>query len=51
MLYFIKENTIHRYPPGKRCSARYEQERLGDVIPYDAKKCPYCLALWPQDKD
>jgi hypothetical protein len=50
MLYFIKENTIHQYPVGKRCTALYEREQLRDTIPHGVVECPYCMRSWPSMK-
>ena len=51
MLYFIKDNKLHRYPTPSRCSAKYENEQLRDTIPHTAEECAYCLRLWPgEDK-
>lgn len=50
MLYFIKENTIHQYPVGKRCTALYGREQLRDTIPHGVVECPYCMRSWPSMK-
>lgn len=47
MLYFIKKDTIHRYPVAKSCSAAYQQEQLRDTILRAVTECPYCLRVWP----
>ena len=51
MLYFIKENRIHKYPVPPRCAAKYEQEQLRDTIPHAAEECLYCMRRWPGDDD
>jgi len=51
MLYFIKQNTIHTYPVAKRCTAAYEREQLRDTVPYQVQECPYCMKLWPGEKE
>jgi hypothetical protein len=51
MLYFIKDNRLHRYPVSKRCGARHEQEPLRDSILQGVEECAYCLHYWPGDKD
>ncbi|MBJ6726717.1 hypothetical protein [Geomesophilobacter sediminis] len=51
MLYFIKDGTIHQYPPVWRCSETYENQVLRDTIPSDVEECPYCLGIWPADRD
>ena len=33
MLYFVKENHVHRYPVPKQCRTRYDHEILRDTIP------------------
>jgi hypothetical protein len=50
MLYFVKENKLHRYPVVKRCTAVYGKEQLRDTIPTDVEKCIYCLGSWPGDE-
>jgi hypothetical protein len=49
MLYFVKDNTIHRFPVPHRCGTVRENELLRDTILYGVKECPYCLRRWPQD--
>lgn len=51
MLYFIKQNTIHTYPVAKRCTAAYEREQLRDTVPYQVQECPYCMRVWPGEKE
>ncbi|HXE97361.1 MAG TPA: hypothetical protein VN642_13205 [Dongiaceae bacterium] len=51
MLYFLKENMLHRFPLPKRCGTEYERETLRDTIPYGVEKCPYCLHRWPGEDD
>lgn len=51
MLYFIKDGTIHLYPPAKRCEEVYGNQQLRDTIPDDVEECPYCLGIWPGEKD
>ncbi len=50
MLYFIKDNTVHRYPLPKRCPARYQEEQLRDTIPHGTVDCVYCMQRWPEDE-
>ena len=33
MLYFVKDNKLHRYPVPKRCLMKRENEQLRDTIP------------------
>jgi hypothetical protein len=47
MLYFVKENKLHRYPLPQRCGEKYEKEALRDTIPHGVEECPYCLHRWP----
>ena len=47
MLYFVKGDTLHRFPVPERCEAQRDKEKLRDTIPYDVEKCPYCLGRWP----
>lgn len=49
MLYFVKENKLHRYPVPKRCTVKYENEPLRDTIPHSAEECLYCMRRWPGD--
>ena len=51
MLYFIQQDTIHRYPVDKRCPAVYRREQLRDTIPHEVAECPYCMKLWPGIRD
>lgn len=51
MLYFLKGNKLHRYPPPKRCGEKYENETLRDTIPHGIEKCVYCLHRWPDEED
>jgi hypothetical protein len=51
MLYFVKENTIHKFPVPKRCTAVREKEQLRDTIPHGIEECPYCMRIWPGDKE
>lgn len=51
MLYFIKDGTIHTFPPSTNCNATREKEQLRDTIPYDVRECPYCMHRWPNKED
>ncbi len=51
MLYFIKQNTIHTYPVAKGCAESRDQEQLRDTVPYEVKECPYCMRVWPGQKE
>jgi hypothetical protein len=46
MLYFVKENKLHRFPLPKRCRETYENETLRDTIPYSVEQCSCCLRRW-----
>lgn len=48
MLYYIKQNTIHRYPEPPRCEARHENEVFRDTVPHGVEKCDYCMHWWPE---
>ncbi len=50
MLYFVKENRLHRYPTPKRCKVKYENEQLRDTIPHAVEECLYCMRRWPGDE-
>lgn len=50
MLYFVKENTIHRFPVSSRCSAKREKEPLRDTIPHGVEECVYCMRQWPGEE-
>ncbi len=47
MLYFLKNNNLHRFPLPERCREKNEKEPLRDTIPYGVEECPYCLRRWP----
>lgn len=51
MLYFVKDNKIHRFPVPKRCSAKRSSEPLRDTIPRNVEECEYCMRLWPEETD
>ncbi len=52
MLYFVKDNVIHKFPVPQRCGVKRDNEMLRDTIPYTVEKCVYCLNRWPgDDKD
>lgn len=50
MLYFVKDNTLHRFPVTKRCGAEREKEKLRDTVPHGVEECIYCLKRWPGDE-
>ncbi|WP_243373245.1 hypothetical protein [Geotalea sp. SG265] len=50
MLFFVKNNTVHRYPLPGRCPARYNEEQLRDTIPHGTEECIYCMHRWPEDQ-
>jgi hypothetical protein len=51
MLYFVKENHLHRFPVPERCGTHYDHETLRDTITHDVEECPYCLHRWPGDEE
>jgi len=51
MLYFVKENKLHRFPLPRRCGEKYEKEALRDTIPHGVEECPYCLHRWPGEDE
>lgn len=51
MLYFAKENHLHRFPVPKRCSVKYDHEILRDTIPHDIEECSYCMHRWPGEEE
>lgn len=51
MLYFIKDNTLHRYPVPERCSVQRGKEILRDTVPHDVDQCNNCLGRWPEKRD
>lgn len=50
MLYFVKNNKLHRYPVPKRCETIYKNEQLRDTIPHNVEECLYCMRRWPGDE-
>jgi hypothetical protein len=50
MLFFVKDNTLHRFPVPKRCGVERNSEKLRDTVPHEVKKCVYCLSRWPADE-
>ena len=50
MLYFIKDNTLHRFPAPKRCGVKRDSEKLRDTVPNEVEKCVYCLKRWLGDE-
>lgn len=51
MLYFVKENKLHRYPVPLHCNVKlYGNEVIRDTIPHGIEQCEYCLKWWPGDK-
>ena len=50
MLYFVKDNVLHRFPAPKRCGVERDNEKLRDTVPYGVEKCVYCLKRWPNDE-
>ena len=51
MLYFITDNTLHKFPVPKRCQAKHEKQTLRDTIPHKVELCIKCMGSWPADKD
>ena len=49
MLYFVKDNTLHRFPVPIRCGVKYDHEPLRDTIPHDVEECIDCMRRWPKD--
>jgi len=50
MLYFVKDNVLHRFPAPKRCWVERDNEKFRDTVPYGVEKCVYCLKRWPGDE-
>lgn len=48
MLYFVRDNKIHRFPVPKWCGIVRENEVLRDTILHGVDECPYCMRRWPQ---
>ncbi len=51
MLYFVKDNRLHRFPASKRCGVLPENEPLRDTIPHDVEECIYCMHRWPGEDE
>jgi hypothetical protein len=49
MLYFVKDNKIHRYPVPSRCGVKHDKETLRDTVPRSVEECLYCMRWWPDD--
>lgn len=49
MLYFVKDNKLHRFPVPIRCGVKHTGEPLRDTIPHDVEECPHCMRRWPGD--
>jgi len=49
MLYFVKNNMLHRFPVPKRCGVMRENEPLRDTIPHGVVECELCMNYWPAD--
>lgn len=49
MLYFVKDNTLHRFPVPKRCRVQRDKEPLRDTIPHGVEECAYCMLRWSED--
>ena len=50
MLYFVKDNTLHRFPSPKRCGVQRVKEKLRDTVPHGVEQCVYCLKRWSDDE-
>lgn len=50
MLYFIKDNTLHKFPVPEPCQVKREKQILRDTIPYDVELCIHCMGYWPDKK-
>ena len=50
MLFFVKENRIHKYPIPHTCGATRNNEVLRDTVMHGVEECPYCFRLWPKDE-
>lgn len=51
MLYFVRENRLHRFPIPKRCGTHRDKELLRDTIPHSMDQCIYCMNRWPEDDE
>lgn len=45
MLYFVKYNTLHRFPVPMRCGVKRDKEPLRDTIPNGVEECTYCTCV------
>lgn len=50
MFYFVKNNTLHRFPVPMRCGVIRENEPLEDSIPKAVSECIYCMRRWPDER-
>jgi hypothetical protein len=51
MLFFVKDNRLHRFPVPKRCGVRHENETLRDTVPHTVEECIFCMHRWPGDDE
>jgi hypothetical protein len=51
MLYFVKDNRLHRFPVPKRCGVLRDKETFRDTIPHNVEQCSYCMHRWPGDDE
>lgn len=50
MLYFIKDNTLHKFPVPERCQVKREKQILRDTVPHEVELCSDCMGYWPDKK-
>ena len=45
MLYFVKDNILHRFPVPMRCGVQFSREAIkqSDNIPPGVKECEHCM--------
>lgn len=45
MLYFVKDNILHRFPVPLRCGVQFERETIKqkDTIPQGVEECIHCM--------
>ena len=51
MLFFVKDNILHRFPVPKRCGVKRNKETIKQkgFIPHGVEDCVYCMRRRPEE--